>query len=301
MKIAISGASGFVGTSLTRALRVHGDDVRPIVRAGDKQQAGDIHWDPTSAFVDMAALEGTDAVLHLSGAGIADKRWSDERKRVLRSSRIDTTRVLVDAISRLQQKPKVFVCASAIGIYGDRDDEILTETSPHGPDFLSLLARDWEAEATRASHAGIRTVMLRFGIILDAHGGALPVMMRPFHFGVGGKLGSGKQWMSWIALEDVVEIIRAAIAKPELNGPMNVVSPNPVRNEEFTRILAHAMHRPALLPALAFALRLALGEMADALLLSSQRVQPSRLDSIGYTFRFSDLDTCIKTILAEKP
>ena len=208
MKILISGASGLVGKALTRRLQGDGHIVARLVRpGGGASSRGDILWDPMAATVDAPAMEGADAVVHLSGANIAGGRWTPERKAVLRSSRIDYTRVLVDTLSGLKRKPRVFVCASATGYYGSRGDEVLTESSEGGTDFLALLARDWEAEARRAELAGIRTVRLRFGVILSSDGGALPRMLAPFKYGVGGRLGSGNQWMSWIALEDVTEIM----------------------------------------------------------------------------------------------
>ena len=293
MKILISGSSGLVGGGLAGALRENGHSVGRLVRPGGKLGAGDVPWDPMSASIDTSPMEGADAFVHLSGASIGDSRWTPARKAVLCSSRVDSTRVLVDALARLRQKPKVFVCASATGYYGDRGDEILTESSDCGTDFLALLARDWEAEAMRAEHAGIRTVRLRYGVILSAAGGALPRMAMPFKLGVGGRFGSGQQWMSWITLEDAVAITRLAIENDALAGPVNVVAPNPVRNAEFTRILANALHRPAIFPAPAFALRLALGEMAGPLLLSSQRVRPERLIAMNYAFRSTDLVTAL--------
>ena len=299
MKILISGASGLVGNALASRLQQDGHTVARLVRpGGGRSSPGDIFWDPMAATVDAPAMEGFDAVIHLSGASIAEVRWTPERKAVLRSSRIDSTRVLVDMLSGLRQKPRVFLCASATGYYGNRGDELLTESSEGGSDFLALTARDWEAEARRAELAGIRTVRLRFGVILSAEGGALPRMLTPFKYGIGGRLGSGNQWMSWIALEDVVEIVRSAIPSAEFSGPLNVVAPNPVRNSEFTRVVATALHRPAIFSAPAFALRIALGEMADPLLLSSQRAIPERLIAIGYEFRFANLDAALQSILA---
>jgi uncharacterized protein len=297
MKILISGASGLVGKALMSTLSAQGHTVARLVRPGSAQSEGDIAWDPMAATIDVSAMEGTDTVVHLSGANIAQGRWTAARKAVLRSSRIDTTRVLADAFARLAQKPRLFVCASAIGCYGDRGEEILTESSECGTDFISLVVRDWEAEATRAELSGVRTVKLRFGVILDADGGALPQMLLPFRFGLGGRLGSGKQWASWITLEDAIGIICFAIADERLAGPLNVVAPNPVRNAEFTRIVGRVLHRPAILAAPEFALRIALGEMADALLLASQRVIPERVAAAGYRFQFPELESSLRAIL----
>ena len=300
MKILISGASGLVGTSVADALRKDGHAVGKFVRTGGTARDGDARWDPASGTVDLAAMEGADAVICLSGASVGEGRWTPERKKVLRSSRVDLTRVLVDSLGRLKQKPRVFIAASAIGYYGNRSDEILTESSTAGNNFIAQLARDWEAESMRAEGAGIRTVILRFAVILSAKGGALGRMILPFKLGAGGRLGSGKQWMSWVALEDVVEIVRAVIADERMRGPVNVAAPGPVQNAEFTRVLAKVLHRPAILPAPALALRIALGEMADGLLLSSQRVIPEKLRAAGYRFRFENLEGALRAALGSK-
>jgi uncharacterized protein len=298
MKVLISGGSGLVGSALTNALRADGHVVSHFIRPGGTAAPGDVLWNPSRATVDVPALEGHDAIVHLCGASIADGRWTDKRKATLRSSRVDSTRVLVDSLTHLKKPPRVFVCASAIGYYGDRGDELLTESSGYGNDFLSILCRAWEAEASRASANGIRTVIARFGVILATQGGALPPMLTPFKLGVGGRLGSGKQWMSWVALEDVVKVLCTAIDNENVSGPVNVVAPQPVQNSEFTRVLAGVLHRPAVFPAPAFVLRLALGQMADALLLSSQRVQPEKLAKIGYKFRYETLQPALQAILA---
>lgn len=297
MKILISGASGFVGQALVTALGAEGHTVARLVRSGGVLSPGDVSWDPMSATSDVSAMEGADAVINLSGASIAGGRWTQERKATLRSSRIGCTRVLVDTLLQLQRKPRVFISASAIGYYGNRGSNLLTEASSPGTDFLALLARDWEGEAIRAEHGGIRTVILRFGLILSAHGGALPRMLLPFKFGAGGRFGSGRQWMSWIELQDSLGIIRAAIADDRYFGPLNVVAPHPLQNIEFTRIVAAALRRPAIFPAPAFALRLLLGEMADPLLLASQRVHPERLLSLGYSFRHDDFASTLRALL----
>ena len=300
MKILISGSSGLIGAAAAAALKSDGHNVVRLVRPDKAPNPGDVQWDPMRATVDVAGLEGLDVVMHLSGAGIADGRWTAERKQLLRSSRIDTTRVLVDSLSRLKQKPRVLIVASAIGYYGNRGDEILTESSATGTDFLALVCRDWEAEASRAAATGVRTILLRTGIVLSGKGGALPKMLTPFKLGVGGRLGSGQQWMSWIAIEDVVGIIRHAIANEQVSGPVNVVAPNPVRNEEFTRLLAGMLHRPAIFPAPAFVLRLAMGEMADAVLLSSDRVKPERMLAAGYKFRFEILEPALRAAVLSR-
>jgi uncharacterized protein len=298
MKILIAGASGLVGKALATSLLADGHTTARLVRPGTAASEGDVCWDPAAATVDLPAIEGIDAVVNLNGASIGQGRWTPSRKAILRSSRIDSTRVLVDAVAHLRKKPRVFVSASATGYYGNRGDEILTDSSEGGADFLALLARDWEAEARRAEGSGIRTVVLRFGVILSSQGGALSKMIMPFRFGVGGRFGSGRQWMSWIALTDATEIIREAINNERIAGPLNVVAPNPLRNIEFTRILAAALGRPAIFPVPEFALRMALGEMATPLLLASQRARPERLLAMDYPFRFADLATALPAILA---
>jgi uncharacterized protein (TIGR01777 family) len=273
--------------------------VRPETVTKDTANDGfQVAWDPATGELGGAAV-GADAVVNLAGASIADGRWSAARKAELHASRIDTTRALVAALAKMNARPRVLVSASAIGVYGNRGDELLTEESQPGKDFLSNLAREWEAEALKAEAIGVRVVLARFGIVLARHGGALPPMMLPFRFFAGGKIGSGQQWMSWISLEDVVEILRLAIENGNVRGPINVISPQPVQNAEFTKTLATAMHRPALFPAPAFALRLALGEMADALLLSSQRVLPQYLQKLGYNFQCPDLAATLKNILKQ--
>ncbi len=297
MKIIISGASGLVGGALTSAFRVGNHSVFHLVRPGRTLAPQEIRWDPHSAHVDVPALEAADAVINLNGANISERRWTPQRKKILRGSRIDSTQVLVDSLAQLRQKPGALVSASAVGYYGDRGEELLTESSQAGHDFLSLLARDWEAEANRAAQSGIRTIILRFGVILSEQGGALPEMIRPFRFGAGGPLGNGRQWLSWITLEDVVGIVRFAIDNSQLHGPVNVVAPQPSRNADFARAAGRVLHRPAIFPAPRFALRLALGEMADALLLASQRAVPERLLAAKYPFQFPDLEATLKKIL----
>src|SRR5438477_485529 len=304
MKILVTGSSGLVGTALTRALASAGHTVCRLVRpqsaAGEGAKEGfAVAWNPASGELGGAGV-GADAVVNLAGASIAGGRWTAERKALLRSSRIDTTRALVNALARMNARPSVLISASAIGIYGNRGDETLTEESKPGTDFLASLAKEWEAEALKAEALGIRVVLARFGIILAREDGALAKMLTPFKLGVGGRLGSGKQWMSWVTLEDAVQILRFAIENASVRSAINVVAPQPVQNLVFTKVLAKAVHRPALFPAPAFALRLALGEMADALLLSGQRVAPQALEKLGYRFLHADLSSALVTILAAR-
>lgn len=256
-----------------------------------------VKWDPATGELGAAGV-GADAVVNLAGASIAEGRWTAERKKVLRTSRVDTTRALVSALAKMAVRPRVFVSASAIGYYGDRKEEVLNEESLPGSDFLTEIAKEWEAEAEKAEALGIRVVLARFGVILAKERGALSQMARAFRFGVGGRLGKGQQWMSWVALDDVVAILRFVLENGAARGPVNVVSPQPVRNAEFTMALASVLHRPAIFPAPAFALRLLLGEMADALLLSSQRVVPARLEKLGYKFIHQDLGTVLDSMLS---
>jgi uncharacterized protein (TIGR01777 family) len=301
MKILITGATGLVGTALVAALAREGHTVCRLVRPGSKPAAStagafDVSWDPETGDLGGAAV-GAEAVVNLAGASVAQGRWSSARKKLLRTSRIDTTRALVNALGKMNAKPDVLVSASAVGLYGNRGDEVLSEASTPGNDFLGNLAKDWEAEASNAEALGTRVVLTRFGIILASQGGALPKIMRPFQLGLGGRIGDGTQWMSWITLEDVVAIVRLAIINREFRGPINVVAPQPVRNEQFVKQLAAAMHRPALFPVPPFALRLVMGEMADALLLASQRVIPEKLTKADYQFCDPTLVAALATIL----
>lgn len=292
-----------VGSALVPALVKAGHTVCRLVRPGsiarnEMHDGFQVAWNPATGELGGAAV-GADAVVNLAGASIADGRWSDKRKAELHSSRIDTTRALITALAKMNARPRVLVSASATGVYGNRGDEVLTEESLPGNEFLSNLAKDWEAEALKAEAIGVRVVLARFGVILARDGGALPKIVLPFRFFAGGKIGSGKQWMSWISLDDVIEILRFALESGNVRGPINVISPQPVQNAEFTKTLASALHRPALFPVPPFALRLALGEMADALLLSSQRVLPKKLESLGYRFLHADLKNALAAVLNE--
>ena len=290
MRVLVSGSTGFLGTALVETLEGQGHAVARLVRpATSRKNAGSareqtVVWDPVAGQFDAAGAEGADALIHLAGASIAGGRWNASRKALLRTSRIDATRHLIGALAKLQRPPRVIVAASAIGYYGNRGDETLTEASAPGSDFLAGLCREWEAETARGAEFGARVVNPRFGIILAAHGGALPRMALPFKMCAGGRLGDGRQWMSCLTLREAVSIVQFALANSALTGPVNAVTPNPVRNSEFTSVLAKTLRRPALFPAPAFALRLALGEMADALLLISQRVMPTKLTDAGYRF-----------------
>lgn len=303
MKILITGSTGLVGAALVSNLKQAGHTICRLLRPSTNAEAlrgmegFDIRWDPATGELGAAGV-GADAVVNLAGASIAGGRWTAERKKLLRSSRVETTRALVNALAKMAVRPRVLVSASAIGFYGSRGNEILNEDSRPSDDFLGELAQEWEAEAEKAAALGIRVVRARFGVILAKQGGALPKMAKPFQFGVGGKIGTGQQWMSWITLEDTLAILRFALENGASRGAINVVTPRPVRNAEFTEALAHALHRPALFPAPALALRLLLGEMADALLLSSQRVAPAVLENLGYNFLNPDLATALTSIFS---
>jgi uncharacterized protein (TIGR01777 family) len=301
MKVLVTGSTGLVGTALVSALAGAGHTVCRLVRPESAARGGakdgfDVPWNPSTGELGGAAV-GADAVVNLAGASIAGGRWTAERKALLRSSRVNTTRALVTGLAKMSARPRVLVSASAIGYYGSRGDELLTEESAAGKDFLASLALEWEAEAVKAEALGIRVVRARFGIILSRNGGALEKMLLPFKMGLGGRIGSGQQWMSWVTLDDVVGILRFALESGTVQSAINVVAPGAVRNAEFTRELARALHRPALFPAPAFALRLVLGEMADALLLSSQRVVPRKLQQLGYRFLHPDPAVAFAAVL----
>lgn len=296
MKIAISGASGLVGSTLATELEGDGHGVHPLVRRparGDRE----ISWDPKAGELDGSALEGLDAVVHLAGESVAKGRWTDAKKRRIRDSRVRGTRLVAETLANLDDPPKTLVCASAIGYYGDRGDERLDESSRAGDGFLADVCVRWEAAAEAAREAGLRVVHLRIGMVLDPDDGALPQLLTPFRLGLGGKVGSGKQWMSWIAIDDLTAVIRHVLEDDEAEGPVNTVSPEPVRNRDFTQTLGQVLHRPTILPLPGFAARLALGEMAEELLLASARVAPRRLEALGYTFRHTELRGALEHLL----
>jgi uncharacterized protein (TIGR01777 family) len=295
MNVLVTGASGLIGSALTADLEHGGDAVRRLTRRLPEGPS-EFRWDPAAGDVEPAALEQLDAVVHLAGESVAG-RWSDAKKERIRHSRVDGTRTLAGALAHLEQPPRVLVCASAIGYYGDRGDELLTEASPPGHDFLADVVKQWEAASEPAEQAGIRVVRLRFGIVLSPAGGALRTMLVPFRLGVGGKLGSGRQWMSWVSIDDVVGAIRHALASDGLAGAFNTVAPNPVTNAEFTKALGRALGRPTLLAVPAPAARLALGEFAQEAL-KSTRVVPERLTGSGYGFRHTEVDAALRDVLA---
>jgi len=311
MRIVIAGGTGFLGTQLAETYAEDGHDVRVLTRS---LQPGESRHDPGTGVPGVtrvgwrpdgrsgawaAVVDGSDAVVNLAGAGIGDARWSQERKTVIRDSRIRPTRSLVAAITESSLRPPVFISASGVGYYGAAGSDAKTEASPAGNDFLAQLCTEWEKEALPAKSAATRVVLLRSGIVLERSGGGLPRMMTPFRFFAGGPVGSGRQYVSWIHRIDWVEMIRWIVDCPQVNGPVNATSPVPVTNREFARALGRAMHRPALMPAPAFALRLVLGEMAEALLLTGQRAVPQCALSHSFHFRYPEIDLAFRGIFGE--
>jgi uncharacterized protein (TIGR01777 family) len=297
MKIVISGASGLIGTQLVTKLSSSGHEVVRLVRRSPK--SGEIQWNPKSGTLDAAALEGTDAVIHLSGAGIGDKRWSSAYRKEILDSRTDTTALLAKTIASLSRKPSVFLSGSAIGIYGARNDEQLTEVSTHGTGFLAEVCEQWEAAAKPAVDAGVRTVYLRTGIVLSPKGGALKKLLPLFKLGVGGKFGNGKQWQSWISIDDEIGAIEYLLTA-NVSGVVNLTAPNPVTNAEFTKVLASVLKRPAIVPVPTFAPKILLGgELADALLFTGQRVIPAALNASGYAFKHTTLESALRSLLSK--
>jgi uncharacterized protein (TIGR01777 family) len=294
MTIAISGSSGLIGSALAHALSAEGHVIKHLVRREARNEL-EIAWNPTRSEIDAGRLNGVDAVINLGGEKL-DQRWTSAVKQEIRDSRVQGTMLLSRTIASLAVKPLVMVSGSAIGIYGNRGDERLDESSTLGADFLASVCREWEDATKLAEDAGVRVVHSRTGIVLAKNGGALPRMAMPFKFGVGGRLGSGKQWLSWIALADVVGAIRHALTNDTLRGPVNLVAPNPVRNEEMTEALSRELHRPALFPVPRLALKVVLGEMAEAVL-ASQRARPRALESARYSFTLPTLEQALASIL----
>lgn len=297
MNILVTGSSGLVGSALIPALTAEGHRVSRLVRTKSNLGIRDTFWDPTAGELYSPPLEGLDGVVHLAGESIADGRWSKTRKARIRQSRVQGTRLLSESLARLSSPPKVLLSASAIGYYGDRGHEILTELSPPGCNFLSGVCQEWEAATLAVAERSIRVVTLRTGIVLSPIGGALARMLLPFRMGVGGIVGSGRQYMSWISIDDLVRIIIYALKIETVKGPVNAVAPKPVTNAEFTRILGRVLSRPTVLPMPGFAARLAFGEMADELLLASARVVPAKLEASGFVFRHPNLESALSSLV----
>ncbi|MBC6465346.1 TIGR01777 family oxidoreductase [Actinomadura alba] len=292
MRIAVSGSSGPIGTALVRALREDGDEVTRLVRK-EPERPDEARWDP-SGTVDTAALEGVDAVVHLAGAGIGDRRWTESYKKKLRDSRVVGTRTLAEALAGLKRPPRVLVSGSAVGFYGDTAGTDADESAPMGAGFLAEMVRDWEAAAAPAAKAGIRVVHPRSGVVLTREGGLLAKVLPLFRLGLGGRLGDGRQWMSWISLPDEIAALRLLIERDDLTGPVNLTAPQPATNAEFTKALGRAVRRPAVFSVPSFALRAALDGFADEGLLISQRVLPRRLTESGFSFERPDLDSALR-------
>ena len=302
-RLAISGSTGLIGTAVSRFYNEQGCQVVPIVRFSTplKTNRKVIRWDIGYEKIDAAQFEGFDAIINFSGASIADRRWTPAYKKVIHDSRIKSTALLAKTLVRLKKPPRVFICASAVGYYGHGGmDDPKSETAPTGNDFLAKLCQGWEQAATVAANAGIRIVHLRFGVVLDKAGGALAKMLPVFRIGLGGNIGSGKQVVSWIALKEIPFIIQHVIQNSYISGPVNCVSPSPVTNEEFTKILGKILHRPTALPLPLFAAKMMFGEMADSLLLGGQKVVSEKLLKSGYQFKFVHLEDALAEILIKK-
>lgn len=295
MRVLMSGASGLLGTVLSQALETRGDGVTALARKEALSNERQIFWQPGRA-LDPALVSGFDAVIHLAGESVVG-RWTTAKKQRIRDSRVLGTRTLAEAAARAAQKPAIFLAASAIGYYGNRDDEILGETSSSGTGFLAETCREWEAAAGPVQQAGIRLIHARIGVVLSKKGGALDKMLLPFRLGFGGRLGSGKQWWSWIHIDDIVGAMLHIMNNENVRGAVNLTSPNPVTNSEFTSILGKVLSRPVIFPVPEFALQLALGEMGKEVLLGSQRVQPRKLIGDGYSFKFPQLSGALENLL----
>ncbi len=297
MRVLVSGSSGFIGSALVPFLSTSGHQLTCLVRRRPSANSMAIRWDPLKGEIDVDKLEGLEGVVHLAGEGLATGKWTADKKAKIRESRVSGTHLLCRALANLSRPPRVIVCASAIGYYGDRGEERLDEDSPPGSGFLAEVCREWEAAAQPAVQRGIRVVHVRLGVVLGPLGGAVALMLPPFTLGVGGRLGSGRQYMSWIALDDVLGGIGYALTHETLRGPVNLVAPMPVTNREFTRALGRVLRRPTVCPVPAFVLRWALGELADEALLASTRAIPTRLQAAGYPFQYPELDTALRSLV----
>lgn len=291
MRILISGRSGLVGSELSAAFQSQGDQVAALVRNSNRDG---VLWDPASGRVDAQAMEGFDGVVHLAGENVADGRWTQAKRARIRDSRVKGTRLLSETLAGLQSKPSFLISASAIGFYGSRGEEACDESAGAGNGFLADVAQEWESATAAAAEAGIRVVHVRIGVVLSRQGGALAKMLPLFRWGLGGRLGSGRQYFSWISLRDLVNVFVFAANNPNVSGPINAVSPQPVTNREFTRVLGQVVHRPTLFPVPAFALRLLLGTMADEMLLGGARVVPQRLKQLGFAYQDAVLEETLK-------
>ncbi|MCL5019639.1 MAG: TIGR01777 family oxidoreductase [Patescibacteria group bacterium] len=297
LRILVSGSSGLIGSSLVPFLTSQGHTVLRLVRSKSMEDNSSLYWDPIHEIINLSEFEGLDAVVHLAGENIAGGKWTDIQKKRIYESRIKGTRFLCKSLARLTNPPGVLLCASAIGYYGNRGDEILDENSVRGTGFLSDVCHAWEMATEPAIQKGIRTVNLRFGIILSSSGGTLAKMLLPFKMGLGGVLGSGRQFMSWISITDVINSIHYSILNTAIKGPVNIVAPYPLTNREFTKILGSVLNRPTLFSIPAFILRFVFGEMADELMLTSQRIVPAKLKTTGYTFQYPELEGALKHLL----
>ncbi len=295
MKIAITGATGLIGSSLSEHLEGKGHDILKLSRSKNRGK-GFVYWNYKSKEIDLESLEGSDAVIHLSGESIAGY-WSKQKKKEIQRSRIEGTNFVVNSILKLKNKPKAFICASAIGFYGDRGDEIVNEQSSHGEGFLAELAKDWENESHILKQQNIRVVNLRIGLVLSTDGGAFKTMLIPFKMGVGGKLGSGKQYMSWVMLEDVINSIEFIIKNKDIHGAVNIVAPTPVTNQQFTKKLGKALCRPTFFTVPSLLLKTLIPDMAKEMILSSTRAVPKKLIDSGYRFSYPNMDNVFKDLL----
>lgn len=296
MKILVSGSTGMVGSALVSQLTGAGHFVVRLVRGEPNKERGDVAWDPVSAKIERSKLEKIDAVVHLSGEPIAGL-WTKEKREKIYTSRVGSTEFLVQTLAGLTNKPDMLLCASGTGFYGSRGDEWLQETSPAGSGWLATLTQEWEAATATASNAGIRVVRARLGAVLSPKGGLLAAMLKPFKAGLGGTLGNGKQYHSWICMTDLVLALQFAIEKQNLSGPVNFVSPEPVTNREFTKTLAKVLDRPALFPIPGILLKMLPGDMAREAILASQRCQPAKLTQNGFKFEYSDLEQALRHLL----